>query len=154
VGWKDAIYLDITAPKDKKGIFDNVVNEDAIKNLSKDDAQKVLDIFDGKGKDQKSKPKTDTEKFADNKVFTADKVAAARARMKSKLSQLNSGLDPELMMDGMTIAGAYIESGVRKFGDYASAMIEDFGGNIKPYLLSFWESARHFPGFITDSIGF
>lgn len=96
--------------------------------------------------------KTDTEKFADNKVFTADKVAAARARMKSKLSQLNSGLDPELMMDGMTIAGAYIESGVRKFGDYASAMIEDFGGNIKPYLLSFWESARHFPGLDTDGM--
>lgn len=96
--------------------------------------------------------KTGTEKFADNKVFTADKVAAARARMKSKLSQLNSGLDPELMMDGMTIAGAYIESGVRKFGDYASAMIEDFGGNIKPYLLSFWESARHFPGLDTDGM--
>lgn len=141
-----------TAPKDKKDMFDNVVNDDAIKNLGKDDAQKVLDMFDGKGKDEQSKPKTDTEKFADNKVFTADKVAAARARMKSKLSQLNSGLDPELMMDGMTIAGAYIESGVRKFGDYASAMIEDFGGNIKPYLLSFWESARHFPGLDTDGM--
>lgn len=141
-----------TAPKDKKGMFDNVVNDDAIKNLGKDDAQKVLDMFDGKGKDEQSKPKTDIEKFADNKVFTADKVAAARARMKSKLSQLNSGLDPELMMDGMTIAGAYIESGVRKFGDYASAMIEDFGGNIKPYLLSFWESARHFPGLDTDGM--
>lgn len=105
-----------------------------------------------KDKQPKSQPKTDIEKFADNKVFTADKVAAARARMKSKLSQLNSGLDPELMMDGMTIAGAYIESGVRKFGDYASAMIEDFGGNIKPYLLSFWESARHFPGLDTDGM--
>ena len=105
-----------------------------------------------KDKQPKSQPKTDTEKFADNKVFTADKVAAARARMKSKLSQLNSGLDPELMMDGMTIAGAYIESGIRKFGDYANAMIEDFGGNIKPYLLSFWESARHFPGLDTDGM--
>lgn len=101
---------------------------------------------------EKKAAKKDKEKFADNKVFTADKVAAARARMKSKLSQLNSGLDPELMMDGMTIAGAYIESGVRKFGDYASAMIEDFGGNIKPYLLSFWESARHFPGLDTDGM--
>lgn len=92
-----------------------------------------------------SKPTTDGDKFAGNTIFTSDKVAQARARMKSKLTQLNSGLDPELMMDGMTIAGAYIESGVRKFGDYASAMIEDFGDNIKPYLLSFWESARHFP---------
>jgi hypothetical protein len=28
----------------------------------------------------------------------------------------------------MTIAGAYIESGVRKFSDFAKAMVADFGG--------------------------
>ena len=84
--------------------------------------------------------------FAGNKVFTADAVAAARARMKSKLGQLNSGIDPELMMDGMTIAGAYIESGMRSFAQYAKAMVDDMGDGVKPYLLSFWEAARHFPG--------
>ena len=36
--------------------------------------------------------------FADNKLFTADKVAAARARLKSKMGNLNSGLDPELYL--------------------------------------------------------
>lgn len=95
--------------------------------------------------------KTGTEKFADNKVFTADKVAAARARMKSKLSQINSGIDPEMVMDGITITGAYVESGIRKFGDYANAMIEDFGDSIKPYLLSFWESTRHYPSGVDVS---
>lgn len=92
------------------------------------------------------------DKFADNKLFTSDKVAAARARMKSKLGQVNSGFDPELLVDGMTIAGAYIESGVRKFGDYASAMIDDFGSDIKPYLLSFWEGARSYPGLDTEGM--
>src|SRR5690606_129190 len=53
--------------------------------------------------------------FANNKIFTADKVEAARARMRKKLGTLNSGIDPELLIDGMTIAGAYIESGVRNF---------------------------------------
>lgn len=101
---------------------------------------------------EKKTAKKDKEKFADNKVFTADKVAAARARMKSKLSQINSGIDPEMVMDGITITGAYVESGIRKFGDYANAMIEDFGDSIKPYLLSFWESARHFPGLDTDGM--
>lgn len=66
--------------------------------------------------------------------------------MKSKLGQLNSGIDPELMMDGMTIAGAYIESGMRSFAQYAKAMVDDMGDGVKPYLLSFWEAARHFPG--------
>lgn len=94
----------------------------------------------------------DGDRFAGNKLFTADKVAAARARMKSKFGQLNSGLDPELLIDGMTIAGAYIESGVRKFSDYAKAMAEDFGDGVKPYLLSFWEGARNYPGLDTEGM--
>ena len=91
-------------------------------------------------------------RFADNKLFTEDKVAAARARLKSKLTQVNSGLDPEILMDGMTLAGAYIESGVRKFGDYAKMMIEDVGVEVKPYLLSFWNSARDYPGLDSEGM--
>jgi N12 class adenine-specific DNA methylase/GGDEF domain-containing protein/adenine-specific DNA methylase len=90
--------------------------------------------------------------FADNKVFTADKVEAARARLKSKLGNLNSGIDPELLVDGMTIAGAYIESGVRDFSQYAKAMVNDFGDKVTPYLLSFYEAARAFPGVDKDGM--
>lgn len=98
-------------------------------------------------------PAADTAKqFANNKVFTADAVEAARARLKAKMSQLNSGIDPEMMMDGMTIAGAYIESGVRNFADYASRMTADFGDGIKPYLLSFWEGARNWPNIDTKGM--
>lgn len=91
-------------------------------------------------------------RFADNKLFTEDKVAAARALLKSKMGQLNSGFDPEMAIAGMTLAGAYIESGVRKFGDYAKLMIEDFGDNIKPQLLSFWEGARNWDGLDTEGM--
>lgn len=63
-----------------------------------------------------------------------------------KPKPLNAGMDSELLIDGMTIAGAHIESGVRSFADYAKAMIDDFGSNIKPYLLSFYEAARAYPG--------
>jgi N12 class adenine-specific DNA methylase len=90
--------------------------------------------------------------FANNKVFTADKVEAARARLRSKLNQINSGIDPEVVIDGMTIAGAYIEAGVRKFSDYAKAMTDDFGDAIKPYLLSFYEAARNYPGIQNDGM--
>lgn len=84
--------------------------------------------------------------FANNKIFTADKVEAARARLRAKLGTLNSGFDPELALDGLTIAGAYIESGVKTFAAYSKAMVEDFGDKIKPYLLSFYEGARAYPG--------
>ncbi len=92
--------------------------------------------------------------FAGNKLFTSDKVAAARERLRKKLSgsQLNSGIDPELLMDGMTIAGAYIESGVRNFTQYAARMVQDMGDGVKPYLLSFWEAARHYPGLDTKGM--
>jgi len=90
--------------------------------------------------------------FADNKLFTEDKVAAARKRMKSKLGTTFAGLDPELVMDGVTLAGAYIEAGTRKFSAYAKAMTDDFGDAIKPYLLSFYEAARHYPGLDTDGM--
>lgn len=86
------------------------------------------------------------EMFSKNKLFTAEKVEAARKRLRSKLGQINSGIDPEVLIDGMTIAGAYIEAGVRNFADYAGRMRADFGDGIKPYLLSFWEGARNYPG--------
>lgn len=92
------------------------------------------------------------DRFADNKLFTSDKVAAARALLKSKMGQVNSGFDPEMAIAGMTLAGAYIESGVRKFGDYAKLMVEDFGDNIKPQLLSFWEGARNWDGLDTEGM--
>ncbi|MBU9386655.1 LPD38 domain-containing protein [Burkholderia multivorans] len=97
-------------------------------------------------------PPNGTDRFAGNKLFTADKVEAARARLKSKLTQFNSGIDPELLMDGMTIAGAYIEAGVRDFAAYAKAMTDDLGDAVKPYLLSFWEAARNYPGLDTEGM--
>lgn len=97
-------------------------------------------------------PKTDTSAFANNKIFTADAVEKARARLRSKLGNLNSGIDPEVVIDGMTLAGAYIEAGTRSFAAYAKAMVDDFGPKIKPYLLSFYEAARNYPGLDTQGM--
>ena len=122
---------------------------DSRSDTAESETQAVLDSpSETQGDSLTAAPK---DKFAGNKLFTSDKVEAARARLKSKLGQLNSGMDPEMLVDGMTLAGAYIEAGVRDFSQYASAMIEDFGDRIKPYLLSFYEGARNYPGL--DSSG-
>ena len=99
-------------------------------------------------------PQAEADPFAGNKLFTSDRVAAARERLKKKLSgsQLNSGIDPELLMDGIIIAGGHIESGTRAFAAYAKAMIEDIGEEVKPYLLSFYEAARNYPGLDTEGM--
>lgn len=95
---------------------------------------------------------TPSAAFSKNKLFTVDKVEAARARLREKMGRINSGVDPEALIDGMVIAGAYIEAGVRKFADYAEAMRADFGPRITPYLLSFWEGARNYPGIDTKGM--
>jgi hypothetical protein len=80
-----------------------------------------------------------------NTVFTDDAAEKARAILKSKLGQLNSGLDPELMQAGITLAGYHIEKGARTFAAYANAMIEDLGTAVKPYLKSWYLAVKFDP---------
>lgn len=138
----------------KYGAFSGVIDEvvDSLKGQN-DELDAEMRSYERKAAPE-TKPVADAiqKQFANNKVFTADKVEAARARLRSKLTQLNSGIDPEVIMDGMTIAGAYIEAGVRKFADYAKAMTDDFGDTIKPYLLSFYEAARNYPGIDNEGM--
>ena len=82
-----------------------------------------------------------------NKIFTEDAANAARERLRKKLAQLNVGIDPEMIQDGITLAGYHLEAGARAFSDYARAMLSDLGDQARPYLRSWYEGARHFPGF-------
>ncbi len=88
-----------------------------------------------------------------NTFFTEDRAAKARALLKKKLSgnQLNSGIDPEIIMAGMELAGYHIEAGARSFVDYSARMVSDLGEGIKPFLKSFYSAVRNYPGF--DSKG-
>ena len=88
-----------------------------------------------------------------NTIFTEDAAAAARARLKAKLGRLQSGLDPETIMDGITLAGYHIEKGARTFAAYARAMVDDLGEAVKPYLQSWYMAVRSDPraaGFKAD----
>jgi hypothetical protein len=84
--------------------------------------------------------------FSNNKLITFDIIAATRSRITSKLGTLNSELEYELLIDGATISVAYIEAGMRSYSAYASAMINDFGNRIKPYLHDFYEGACYYLG--------
>ena len=83
---------------------------------------------------------------ANNKVFTADAAAAARERLRAKLNRLNAGFDPEMMLDGLTLAGYHIEAGARSFADYTTAMLGDLGDAARPFLRGWYENARYYPG--------
>lgn len=104
-------------------------------------------------KQPKAEPKAEakTEKpagyGASNKLVTADRAAELRARLKAKLngSQLNSGIDPEILAMGTELAVFHIEAGVRRFADFARTMAADLDmpmEKIRPYLRSFYNGAR------------
>jgi N12 class adenine-specific DNA methylase len=82
---------------------------------------------------------------SENKIFTADAAEKARALLRSKLNQLNSGIDPEIMQAGITLAGYHIEKGARTFAAYAQAMLADLGEVARPYLKSWYMGVKYDP---------
>ena len=91
-------------------------------------------------------PKEETQPQSANKLVTYERYEALKARMKAKLSgQMNMGIDPEILAIGTEMAVYHIEKGVRKFAEYAKAMIEDMGDAIRPYLKAFYNGARELP---------
>jgi hypothetical protein len=96
-------------------------------------------------RDQQLGQKSPAPAVSPNTIFTEDAAAAARARLKSKLGRLQSGIDPETLMDGITLAGYHIEKGARNFAAYARAMVNDLGDEVKPYLVSWYLAVRNDP---------
>jgi hypothetical protein len=80
-----------------------------------------------------------------NKMFTEDAATKARNRIRSKIGQLNSGIDPEFLIDGITLSGYHIEKGARTFAAYTKAMIDDLGDKVVPYLKSWYMGVKYDP---------
>lgn len=88
------------------------------------------------------KPKAEPSK---NTLVSDDRAAELRARLKAKLSQLNSGIDPEIMAIGAELAVYHIERGARKFAAFAKNIAADLDVSvekIRPYLRSWYNGAR------------
>lgn len=80
-----------------------------------------------------------------NTLVSDDRAAELRARLKAKLSQLNSGIDPEIMAIGAELAVYHIERGARKFAALAKNIENDLDVSvekIRPYLRSWYNGAR------------
>lgn len=86
-----------------------------------------------------------TRKVSENTVFTEDAAAKARELLRKKLGQINTGIDPEIMQAGITLAGYHVEKGARTFAAYAKAMVEDLGDSVKPYLKSWYMGVKYDP---------
>ena len=92
-----------------------------------------------------TKPETPSSDTDDGRYVPEKLYQEARARLRAKLGQLNSGIDPEMMKDVAIVAAYHLENGLRKFAQFAKAMITDLGEGVKPYLQSAYEYARTLP---------
>jgi hypothetical protein len=88
-----------------------------------------------------------------NTVFTADAAQKARDLIRNKLkNQMSSGIDPEMVHAGITLAGYHVEAGARKFADFAKAMLDDLGENARPFLKMWYNAVRDYPGFEAEGM--
>lgn len=80
-----------------------------------------------------------------NTIFEQSQWEKDVAALRAKVREIRSGLDPEMAMLGMRIAGYHIEAGTRKFVDVARAMSNDLGvsvSRLRPYLRGWYNGAR------------
>lgn len=87
-----------------------------------------------------------------NRIVSNERYEELKKRLREKLGQLNAGIDPELIAIGAEMAVYHIERGAVKFAEYASAMIKDMGDAIRPYLKSFYSSARYMPEAVENGL--
>lgn len=87
-----------------------------------------------------------------NNIVSDERYQELKNRLKQKLGQLNVGIDPEIIAIGAEMAVYHIERGAVKFADYCKAMVDDLGDVIRPYLKSFYSSARYMPQSIENGL--
>lgn len=112
--------------------------------------RQLVEILPSKAKattEESSVVQTPSEYGSKNKLVSQDRAAELRAKLKAKLngSQLNAGIDPEVLAMGTELAVFHIEAGVRKFADFARAMASDLDlplDKVRPYLRSWFNGAR------------
>lgn len=92
-------------------------------------------------------PKPASSYGSSNTLVTKSRAEELRAKLKAKLdgTQLNAGIDPEMLAIGAELAAYHIEAGVRSFSAFARQMATDLGVSIekiRPYLRSWYNGAR------------
>lgn len=87
---------------------------------------------------------TNKSKWVDEEDY--EEFANLRDELRKTMgSQLNAGVDPKIILLGGRMSYLIMKHGVREFGEYAKAMIEELGDAIRPHLQGLYEFARLSP---------
>ena len=132
-------------------------NKQAVKDnqpLSLDDVRNAtgMERADAQGQKATERRKQDNTKDKEPKnegkfnLVSDERMEELKRRLREKLrSQMNVGVDPEMLSIGIELAVGYVDRGVKKFSDFAKKMIGDMGDGIRPYLKAFYNGMRDMP---------
>lgn len=90
--------------------------------------------------DAEAKPEKKPSKWVDEE--DAEEFERLRNILRNGLGQLNMGFPPELLYAGGKMSYLMMKHGVRKFAEYAAAMIEELGDAIRPHLKALYNFTR------------
>ena len=86
------------------------------------------------------KPEKKPSKWVD--AEDAEEFERLRNILRNGLGQLNMGFPPELLYAGAKMSYLMMKHGVRKFAEYAAAMVEELGDAIRPHLKALYNFTR------------
>ena len=111
-----------------------------------------LSTLPSSSSERKSKQKTETKQEKPKKknegqfgLVSDERMEELRKRLRSKLNNLNMGVDPEVIALGLELTVGHIDRGIRTFADFAKVMIKDLGDVVRPYLKAFYNGVRDMP---------
>jgi hypothetical protein len=146
--------------KDETELYDIEINElvhnylapikelptETVQELSENEINKIL-------------KRLEKLKRVDDKIYllTEKKIlekikAETTSEPEIKQNDINSGSNNELFFKGMESALFHIESGAKKFVDFAVIMIDELGNNIIPYLKSYYLGVKNLPGINSEGM--
>lgn len=159
-GWKVGVISEVSKDEFKKWIgsstnkikpFSEYKNIDFI-SAQNDGSAKDIKPVNTKTNEKETTTNAEDTPAKSNNIVSDERYQELKNRLKQKLGQLNAGIDPEIIAIGAEMAVYHIERGAVKFADYCKAMVDDLGDVIRPYLKSFYSSARYMPQSIENGL--
>lgn len=75
------------------------------------------------------------------RIVSDEKMAAAKKRLIDR-GTIRTGIDPQGLVDIVTVGVGHFERGLTKFKDWSKQMVADFGNKVKPHLKSIWNDVK------------
>lgn len=109
-------------------------------------------LVDRKAKNDEHEKHQDTQKVNLGIITSQKEEVRTKINLNEVSGHSNYIFNPKIISAGVGLAGFHIEAGAKTYIDYSKAMVSDIGPSIEPYLKSFYNAVRDWPGFNAEGM--